>query len=57
MRRAGLKPMQPMRLHWAPRHGVSAGCSILPDTLCAASIEKRLINLIVSKQLSRLNER
>jgi len=24
--RAGLKPMQPMRLHWAPRHGVWAGC-------------------------------
>jgi len=20
--RAGLKPMQPMQLHWAPRHGV-----------------------------------
>jgi len=23
-------PMQPMRLHWAPRHGVCAVCSFLP---------------------------
>jgi len=29
---AGLKPMQPVQLHWAPRHGVRAGCSVLPDT-------------------------
>jgi len=28
----GLKPMQPMQLHWATRHGVWAGCSFLPDT-------------------------
>jgi len=25
--RAGLKPMQPMQLHWAPRHGVWADYS------------------------------
>jgi len=30
--RAGLRPMQPMQLHWAPRHAVWAGCSFLPDT-------------------------
>jgi len=35
--RAGLKPVQPMQLHWArasgaPRHGVCVNCSFLPDT-------------------------
>ena len=30
--RAGLKPMQPMQLHWAPRHGVWEGYSFSPDT-------------------------
>jgi len=34
-RRAGLKPMQPMQLHWAPPHGVWLDGSFLPDTLCA----------------------
>jgi len=33
--RAGLKPMQPMQLHWAPRHGVWEDCSVLPHTPCA----------------------
>jgi len=32
--RAGLKPMQPMQLHWTPRHGVWVDCSFLPDTPC-----------------------
>jgi len=35
LRRAGLKPMQPMQLHWAPRHGVWVDYSFLPDTPCA----------------------
>jgi len=30
--RAGLEPMQPMQLHWAPRHGVLVDYSFLPDT-------------------------
>jgi len=30
--RADLKPMQPVQLHWAPRHGVWVSCSFLPDT-------------------------
>jgi len=29
--RASLKPMQPMQLHWAPRHSVWVECSFLPD--------------------------
>ena len=33
--RAGLKPMQPMQLHWAPHHGVWVSCSYLPDTPCS----------------------
>jgi len=32
--RAGLKPMQPMQLHWAPCHVVWVDCSFLPDTPC-----------------------
>ena len=32
--RAGLKPTQPMQLHWTPRHGVWVNCSFLPDTPC-----------------------
>jgi len=52
--RADLKPMQP---HWAPRHGGRAGCLFLPDTPYARELQKRLINLLVSKLLSRLNER
>ena len=59
--RAGLKPMEPMQLHWAPRlgaprHAACAGCSFLPDTPCTRELQKRLLNLIVSKKLSRLNE-
>jgi len=41
--RAGLKPMQPMRLHWAPRFwGPRAKqvVSFLPDTPCAREISK-----------------
>jgi len=30
-----IKPMQPMRLHWAPRHGGWARFLFLPDTPCA----------------------
>ena len=37
--RAGLKPMQPMRLHWTPRHGVWAGW-LLSDTLCPDNCRK-----------------
>jgi len=44
-RQSGLKLMQ---LHWAPRHGVWAGCSFLPDTPYVRELQKRLINLIVS---------
>jgi len=33
--RAGLKPMQPMQLHWAPRLLVWVDYSFLPDTPCA----------------------
>ena len=38
--RAGLKPMQPMRLHWAlrlwgPRAMCLDSCSFLPNTPCA----------------------
>jgi len=29
--RTGLKPM---RMHWAPRHGIWVDCSSLPDTPC-----------------------
>ena len=36
--RAGLKSMQPMRLHWAPRHGGWAGCLFLPDTPCTREL-------------------
>jgi len=32
---AGLKPMQPMQLRWALRHGVWVDNSFLPDTPCA----------------------
>jgi len=46
--RAGLKPMQPMRLHWAPRHwGPRAMCldssSVLPNTPCTQIQKKRFI--------------
>jgi len=27
--------MQPMQLHWTPRHGVWVNYSFLPDTPCA----------------------
>jgi len=37
-----LKPVHPMRLHWAPRHGVWNGCSFLPDTPCTRELEKGL---------------
>jgi len=30
--RAGLKPMQPMKLPWVARHSVWVDCSFLPDT-------------------------
>jgi len=41
--RAGLKPMQPMQLHWAPRHGVWVDCSFLPTARSHYSedVEKR----------------
>ena len=32
--RAGLKSMQPMLLHWAPRHDIWIGCSFFPNTPC-----------------------
>jgi len=46
MYRAGLKPMQPMRLHWASRlwgpRAMVLGqvVSFLPDTPCAHEISK-----------------
>ena len=40
LRRVGLKPMQHMQLHWAPRHGVCAGYSFVPDTPCAYEFSK-----------------
>jgi len=33
-RRAGLVPMQPMQLPWAPRHVVWVAYSFLPNTPC-----------------------
>jgi len=33
--RTGFKPVQPMQLHWAPRHGVWVYRSFLPDAPCA----------------------
>jgi len=30
--RAGLKPIQPMQLHWTPRHGFWVNRSFLSDT-------------------------
>jgi len=46
---------KPMQLHLAPRHGGWAGCLFFPDLLAHENC-KRPKNLIVSKQLSRLNE-
>jgi len=37
--KAGLKPMQPMQLHSAPRHGGWAGCSFLSDTPCVQELQ------------------
>jgi len=36
--RAGLKPMNPMQLHYAPRHGGRTCCSFLPDNPCAKEL-------------------
>jgi len=36
--RTGLKPMQPMWLHWDLRHGGWKGCLFLPDTPCAREL-------------------
>jgi len=45
---AGLKPMQPTQLHWAPhlwdlRHGVWVAYSFLPDTPCAWEFSRNAI--------------
>jgi len=65
--RAGLKPMQPMRLHWAPRlwgpraSGGPAPCVWIVVHFCqmlfALEFSRNgLYNHIVGKQCSRYNE-
>jgi len=56
--RAGLKPMQPMQLHWVPRHGVWVDCSFLPDTPCAWEISRNAIyiSLLTKNALVRTSE-
>jgi len=57
--RAGLKPMQPMQLHWAPRlWGPAPWCLSRLFIFSKYSLRSRiqykwLINLIVNKQRSR----
>jgi len=41
--RTGLKQMQPMQLHWAPRHCVWVDCSFFPDTTCAWEFSRNAI--------------
>jgi len=51
--RAGLKTMQPMHLHWAPRHGVYVDCSFFRDTLALENSIETALNLTVNKPGSR----
>jgi len=60
--RAGLKPMQPMQLHWAPRlWGPAPWCLgrlfiFAGYTLCLRIQYKRHINYIVNNERPRQNE-
>jgi len=60
VRSAGLEPMLPMQLHWAPRlphHGVWAGCSFFYRCNLRLRIQwKRLLNLIVNLQWTSLEK-
>ena len=55
--RVGVKPMQPMQLHWPPRHGVWVDCSFLSNTPCGLEFSRNglLISSLANNALVRMN--